>query len=125
LVCGNRCSCPERIEHARAEAWNEGHTAYHYDGRRAVNPYRTTKAGPVCAEVGLNERLVTVLAEHAGYEWWPMTREFICTCETSIGTSYPDPAHRAHVAAALTQLVETMLAAEWDEMDKILTGSAP
>lgn len=51
------------------------------------------------------ERVAGVLAEHSDYEWWPMTREFICTCEASLGTSYPDAAHRAHLAAALESLI--------------------
>jgi hypothetical protein len=53
-----------------------------------------------------------VLGRHEKYEWWPMTREFICTCETSLGTSYPDPAHRAHVAAALRAELAEWLGSE-------------
>jgi hypothetical protein len=61
-------------------------------------------AGPMTApdrEGAAVEALARLLAEHDGYEWWPMTREFICTCEASLGTSYPDAAHRAHVAAVI------------------------
>lgn len=62
------------------------------------------------------ETLAEVLAAHDRYEWWPMTREFICTCEASIGRSYPDAAHRQHVAEALA--ARTVQAAAGGDDDK-------
>ena len=57
-----------------------------------------------------------VLLDHEEYEWWPMTREFICTCEASLGRSYPDKEHRAHVAAKVREhLADWIKNAAWTE----------
>ena len=59
--------------------------------------------------MSLVEKLIELLTEHERYEWWPMTREFICTCEQSLGTSYPDPTHRKHIAAVLEEFIRREL----------------
>lgn len=50
--------------------------------------------------------VINVLSDHDGYEWYPMTREFICKCETSLGQSYPDKAWKEHAAEKLLALFE-------------------
>lgn len=50
--------------------------------------------------------VINLLSDHDGYEWWPMTREFICKCETSLGRSYPDKVLKEHVAEKLLELFE-------------------
>lgn len=57
-----------------------------------------------------------VLAAHAGHTWDNDTRRFRCKgCGADLGRSYPDDAHRAHVAEQIAPLVDAARVEAWDE----------
>lgn len=71
----------------------------------------------------LTEQIAGLLAEHDRYEWVG-GKGFLCKCGAPIGTSYPDPRLRAHVAAEIAARLAGLAVNETAVTDEAVEAAA-